>query len=78
MVKFGRFNTLWMKTNLSASINDTELVSDGKPGQFALYPTTNNWTFILLDTINGDTYHVQWNQDKDKRGIYRIRVSLFS
>lgn len=59
-------------------LNDIELVSDGKPGQFALYPTTNNWTFILLDTINGDTYHVQWNQDKDKRGVYRIRVSLFS
>lgn len=59
-------------------LNDTELVQDGKPGQFALYPTTNNWTFILLDTINGDTYHVQWNQDKDKRGICRIRVSLYS
>lgn len=59
-------------------LNDTELVPDGKPGQFALYPTTNNWTFILLDTINGDTYHVQWNQDKDKRGVYRIRVSLYS
>lgn len=59
-------------------LNENELVSDGKPGQFALYPTTNNWTFILLDTINGDTYHVQWSQDKDKRGIFRIRLSIYS
>lgn len=55
-------------------LNDIELVADGKPGQFSLYPTTNNWTFVLLDTINGDTYHVQWSQDKDERGIYRIRT----
>jgi hypothetical protein len=59
-------------------LNDTELTHYGKPGQFALYPTTNHWTFILLDTINGDTYHVQWSQDKDKRGIYRIRLSLYN
>lgn len=59
-------------------LNDTELVSGGKPGQFALYPTTNNWTFILLDTMNGNTYHVQWNQDKEKRGVFRIRLSSFS
>lgn len=59
-------------------LNDIEIVSDGKPGQFVLYPTTNNWTFILLDTINGDTYHVQWNQDKDKRGVYPIGQSLYN
>lgn len=53
-------------------LNDRALVYDGKPGQFALYPTTNNWTFILLDTINGDTYHVQWSQEASKRGIIKI------
>ena len=54
-------------------LNNIELVTNGKPGQFALYPTTNNWTFILLDTINGDTYHVQWSQDADKRFVIPIR-----
>lgn len=53
-------------------LNDRALVTDGKPGQFALYPTTNNWTFILLDTVNGDTYHVQWSQDADKRAVIPI------
>jgi hypothetical protein len=55
-------------------LNGIELVSNGKPGQFTLYPTTNNWTFILLDTINGQTYHVQWSQDAEKRAIYRIKL----
>ena len=59
-------------------LNDRELVTNGEPGQFALYPTTNNWTFILLDTKNGDTWHVQWNQDKSKRGIYHIRQSRYN
>lgn len=40
-------------------LNSRELVSVGNHGQFALYSTTNNWTFLLLDTINGDVWHVQ-------------------
>lgn len=59
-------------------LNDIELVTDGKPGQFALYPTTNNWTFILLDTVNGDTYHVQWSQDAEKRMVIPIRSASSS
>lgn len=35
-------------------LNDRALVYTAKAGQFALYPTTNNWTFLLLDTINGN------------------------
>lgn len=54
-------------------LNSRELVTAGKSGQFALYPTTNNWTFLLLDTINGDVWHVQWSQEADKRGIIPIR-----
>lgn len=57
-------------------LNSRELVTTGKPGQFALYPTTNNWTFLLLDTINGDVWHVQWSQKADNRCIIPIR-SIF-
>lgn len=57
-------------------LNSRELVTTGKPGQFALYPTTNNWTFLLLDTINGDVWHVQWSQEPENRGLIPIR-SLF-
>ncbi len=37
---------------------------DKKPGRFTLYPTQNIWTFILLDTINGLMWQVQWSQKK--------------
>lgn len=53
-------------------LNPRELATAGKSGQFALYPTTNNWTFLLLDTVNGDVWHVQWSQDAEKRGIIPI------
>lgn len=58
---------------LEVGLNTRELVTSGKPGQFALYPTTNIWTFILLDTINGDVWHVQWSTEPDKRAVLRIR-----
>ena len=57
-------------------LNSKALVPAGKPGQFALYTTTNNWTFILLDTVNGNVWHVQWSQEPDNRGIFPIK-SLF-
>ena len=46
--------------------------SDKKPGRFTLYPTQNMWTFVLLDTISGQTWQVQWSQDADKRHIIPI------
>lgn len=45
---------------------------DAKPGRFFLYPTENTYNFILLDQIDGRVWQVQWNIDKDNRGIWRI------
>ncbi len=47
-------------------IND-RLVS----GRFKLHPTTNIYNFILLDTVYGDCWDVQWSYEKNKR--YRGR-----
>lgn len=44
-----------------------------KNGRFKLYPTQNMYNFILLDVIDGYTYQVQWNIDKDKRFVLPIR-----
>lgn len=41
-------------------------------GRFTLHATPNMFNFILLDKINGKTWKVQWNNDKDKRFIRRI------
>lgn len=55
------------------TLNSCELVTDGRPGQFALYPTSNDWIFLLLDTINGNVWHVQWSPRANDRGLIPIR-----
>ena len=54
------------------ALSEAVLSLNQTPGKFALYPTTNNWTFIMLDTVDGTTYHVQWSQDSSNRGLRRI------
>ncbi|WP_055445198.1 hypothetical protein [Lacinutrix himadriensis] len=56
------------------SLNPYSLVLPDKEinGRFALYPTPNMYNFILLDQIDGTTWKVQWNNERDKRFIRRI------
>jgi len=37
-----------------------------KNGRFFLYTTTNIYTFILLDQINGRTWQVQWGKEGER------------
>ncbi|WCO03535.1 hypothetical protein [Psychroserpens ponticola] len=55
-------------------LNSSSLIWDDKEinGRFTLYPTKNNFNFILLDQLNGTTYQVQWNNDENKRFVSRI------
>lgn len=48
------------------------LAKEEVSGRFILYPTKNTYNFILLDQMNGKTYQVQWNSDKEKRFVSRI------
>ena len=32
-------------------------------GRYKLYPTKNYWNFILLDTIDGGVFQVQWGKE---------------
>ena len=41
-------------------------------GRFTLYPTTNIYTFILLDQIDGRTWQVQWSQEPKERLVIPI------
>lgn len=45
---------------------------DTIPGRFTLYATSNIYTFLLVDQKNGKVYHVQWNNDVNKRLVNRI------
>ena len=41
-------------------------------GRFELYPTKNMYQFILLDTLMGETWHVQWGTKENERWIRKI------
>lgn len=41
-------------------------------GEFTLHPTKNMYNFMLLNQINGRTFQVQWNNNKEKRFVSRI------
>jgi len=43
-----------------------------KNGRFKLYPTGNNYNFIMVDVIDGRTWQVQWNIDENKRIVDRF------
>ena len=54
-------NTEWLATGILA-----------KKGRFELYPTKNMYQFILLDTLMGSTWHVQWGTKEGEFWIRRI------
>lgn len=62
------------ETRFETYLNSIPLAygEEKKNGKFTLYPTTNLWTFILLDTISGNTWQVQWSQEPEYRGVTPI------
>jgi len=59
----------------TTTLNDIELVikSEESNQRFMLLPTTNIFTFILMDQIDGRTWQVQWSVDPLKRMVVPIR-----
>ena len=61
--------------NRGGVVLNAENLADGEEyiiGRFILYPTTNMWTFILLDQITGATWQVQWSFDAESRFVIPI------
>lgn len=60
----------------SYKLSDKILVSSPEeqiPGRFTLYATTNTFQFVLLDQIDGRTWQVQWDRDKNFRWVKYIK-----
>ena len=53
-------------------LSDEILADTTKKGRFRLIPTFNMYTFILLDEIDGRTWHVQWSFKEKERFIEPI------
>ncbi len=49
-----------------------DLNDDWIDGRFEIYPTTNIYSFLLLDKINGRVWHCQWGFSASHNWIERI------
>ena len=59
-------------SSIEERLNSPYFYPIAKNGRFKLYATDNIYNFIMVDTINGVTYQVQWNIDKEKRFINKF------
>ena len=59
----------WKPYTLKETIERSCIAQNAR---FKLYPTDNMYNFIMVDVINGNTYQVQWNIDRDKRFVMRF------
>ena len=58
------------KAILKLTLNTVSLTDSPEPGRFILSPTKNMYNFVLLDTIDGRAWQVQWSPEPGyKRGI---------
>lgn len=50
---------------VSSCLDWEESEADAPDGRFALYPTQNIYTFLLVDQRDGDVWQVQWTTDDE-------------
>ena len=63
------------QTTDTAENGQPQIAQAAETTRYKLYPTQNMWTFILLDTVDGRTWQVQWSQDEQNRFIIPIFLS---
>ena len=54
-------------------LSNRPILDSGTIDRFTLYPTFNNWIFLLLDQFEGNTYQVGWSKDPEKSYVLQIR-----
>lgn len=70
-----QFSTKSLYQSGSWTIEDTPIESAKTEniGRFTLYPTSNDYTFILLDQFDGRCWQVQFSLDKTDNN-FRVRI----
>lgn len=56
---------------MELNVNSTAFIDESlsEEGRFKLYPTQNIYNFLLLDTLTGRVWQVQWSSIDANRGI---------
>lgn len=62
-----RFETPLNSIDITNALNQEKII-----GRYTLYPTSNTYTFIMVDQIDGHTYQVKWNIEKEHRFVAPI------
>ena len=65
-----RFESVLSEKKWSEILNREE-----RNGRYELYPTTNIFNFVMLDTFSGDTFQVQWDFDDFNCGVWIIKIN---
>ena len=63
------------KKNQVLPLNNSSLIENENifDNRFTLYPTHNNWNFLLLDKISGKLWQVRWSTKSEKSEIISIQ-----
>ncbi|GHA31765.1 hypothetical protein GCM10007103_11760 [Salinimicrobium marinum] len=56
----------------SLALNEEQIEMDNR---FTLFPTQNNWTFLLLDQLYGKIWQVNWDTKPEKNEIVPLNNS---
>ena len=72
-IEFDQNNTEQLETPLNSSALDKEYKEIDN--RFTLYPTQNNWTFLLLDQLVGKIWQLNWDTKPEKSGIVPLNNS---
>ena len=57
-----------------APLNEISLLPESaisRNGRFAVYPTSNMYTFLLMDREDSRIWQLQWSNEPENRGIMR-------
>ncbi len=65
-----RFESVLSETKWSEILEREE-----RNGRYELYPTTNIFNFVMLDTFSGDTFQVQWSFEDVNCGVWVIKIN---
>ena len=68
------FGQTQLKKNEASTIVNSQKKQNDVTVAYRLFPTQNMWTFIKLNTRNGQLWQVQWSTETDKRFVSNLSL----
>jgi hypothetical protein len=68
------FSNKLVDSTIERKLNENESVQINDVATYRLFPTQNMWTFIKLNTRNGQMWQVQYDVQEDNRGVTYLNL----